>query len=238
MRWQSAVCKGSPTACASSAGDTGKGLCRLFSWAARLLHWGWDSNTGGICAWVSIQFWLQVTVTSLSAALQACFPCQNANLALQLCLKIKNPPLLRVIKGQKEYKKFTRLVSSLPAVSSRGVAAKTQAQNPKQTASSSVSPGAAGSQLQPALRCPAPSSTPCFSTLPWAAPASFQAVVASSVPFQPDLEAAFLTPESFLFLLSPVLKFPHQLLACLVGTGPAKSPGNKDFSPLVPSGVR
>lgn len=50
----------------------------------------------------------------------------------------KNPPLLRVIKGQKEYKKFTRLVSSLPTVSSWGVAAKTQTQNPKQTASSLV----------------------------------------------------------------------------------------------------
>lgn len=50
VRWQSAVRKGSPTAWALSAGDTGKGLRGLFSWAPRLLHLGWDSNTGGISA--------------------------------------------------------------------------------------------------------------------------------------------------------------------------------------------
>lgn len=116
-------------------------------------------------------------------------------------------------------------------MSSQGVAAKTQAQNPKQTASSSVSPGAAGSELAARAEVPGSLLHPCFSALPWAAPASFQGLVASSGPLQPDLEAAFPTPESFPFLLSPILKLPHQLLGCL-GTDPAKSPSDENFSPL------
>lgn len=144
----------------------------------------------------------------------------------------KNPPLLRVIKGQKEYKKFTRLVSSLPTVSSRGVAAKTQAQNPKQTASSLV-----WSRWLPAAACAEVPSSLLHPLLLHSALGSASIFPGCSGIFCTPLRVCFSDTWIIPVLLSPAPKFPHQLLGCL-GTDPAKSSSNTDFSPLVPSGVR